>query len=265
MLLGDSLRPRDNEAAVRWLLSTILVLTANGLVSWPAGAPAPHLDTLQAPDPDRLYADREQLPSALGAAAAWEARLASNALDFEAAWKLARACYWLGSHVPAENRKRQYERGIDAGRRAVAAEGGQPEGHFWLAANMGAMAESFGLRAGLKYRGPVKRELELVLAMAPAYQEGSADRALGRWYLRVPGLFGGSRTRSVEHLRRSLTYDPDNAASHSFLGETYLAMNRREDARREFLRVLDAPLLPDWIPEVREFKEKARAQLAKLK
>lgn len=146
----------------------------------------------------------------------------------------------------------------------MAIEGGRPEGHFWMAANMGALAESFGLRAGLKFRGPVKRELEIVLAMDPAYREGSADRALGRWYLRVPGLFGGSRTRSVEHLQRSLTYDPDNAASHYFLAETYVAMKRGEDARQEFLRVLDASFLPDWIPEVREFKEKARAQLTKL-
>jgi tetratricopeptide (TPR) repeat protein len=219
---------------------------------------------LQTPDPDRLYANREQLASAIDAASVWETRLADNPQDFEAAWKLARACYWLGAHVPSEDRRRQYERGIEAGRRAVAIDSQRPEGHFWMAANMGSLAESFGLRAGLKYRAPVKRELETVLAMAPSYSEGAADRALGRWYLKVPALFGGSKTRSVEHLQRSLTYDPDNAATHYFLGETYLAMNRRDDARRELLRVLDAPLAPEWIPEIREFQEKARVQLAKL-
>jgi tetratricopeptide (TPR) repeat protein len=250
---------------MRWFFLTIALLTGAGPVTLPAAAPTPQGEALQPPDPDRLYADREQLPSALAAADAWQKRLSDNARDFEAAWKLARACYWLGGHVPAEDRRKQYERGIEAGRRAVAIQTGRPEGHFWMAANMGAMAESFGLRAGLRYRGPVKRELETVLAIDPAYGEGSADRALGRWYLRVPRLFGGSRTRSVEHLKKSLTYDPGNAASHYFLAETYLAMNRRDDARQEFLRVLDAPSLPEWIPEVREFKEKARAQLAKLK
>lgn len=43
-----------------------------------------------------------------------------------------------------------------------------PEGHFWLAANMGTLAESFGLRAGLRYRGAVKRELEMVLSIDPS-------------------------------------------------------------------------------------------------
>jgi hypothetical protein len=50
--------------------------------------------------------------------------------------------------------------------------------HFWLAANMGTLAESFG--------------------------EGLADRALGRWYFRVPALFGGSKKKAVEHLQRAL-------------------------------------------------------------
>lgn len=249
---------------VRGMLLTVYVTMMIGSLTLAASGSASHVAVLQTPDPDRLYANREHLASALDAAAAWETRLASSPQDFEAAWKLARACYWLGGHVPAEDRRRQYERGIEAGRRAVAIDSERPEGHFWMAANMGSLAESFGLRAGLKYRTPVKRELEIVLAMAPSYSEGAANRALGRWYLRVPALFGGSKTRSVEHLQRSLTYDPGNAASHYFLAETYLAMNRRDEARREFLRVLDAPVAPEWIPEVREFKEKARAHIAKL-
>lgn len=254
-----AIRPAGRRSAL-----TIALLFLTGAIAVPA-SPMSSVQAMQSADPDPLYADREHLPSALAAAAAWESRLANNPLDFEAAWKLARACYWLGSHVPAKNRRQQYERGIAAGRRAIAIEVGRPEGHFWLAADMGALAETSGWRTGLKYRKAVKQELEIVLAIDPVYQEGSADRALGRWYARVPGLFGGSRTRAVDHLRRSLTYDPGNAASHYFLAETYLAMDRREDARREFLQVLDAPLRPEWIPEVKEFKEKARAQLAKLR
>jgi tetratricopeptide (TPR) repeat protein len=167
--------------------------------------------------------------------------------------------------VRADERRKQYERGIEAAKRAVDADGARPEGHFWMAANMGMMAESFGLRAGLRYRGAVKRELESVLAVDPSYGDGLADRALGRWYLRVPALFGGSKKKSVEHLQRSLTYDPSSAASHLFLAETLLAMNRREEAAQELQQVLDAPVHPDWVPEVGEFKLRARALLATLR
>jgi tetratricopeptide (TPR) repeat protein len=216
-------------------------------------------------DPDALYEAREDLPSAVEAAAIWEARGTHDARDFEAAWKLARACYWLGGHVPEAERRRQYERGIAAAERAVALHPDRPEGHFWLAANMGAMAESFGLRAGLKYRGPVKRELETVLRLDPAFQLGSADRALGRWYFKVPALFGGSKKKSVEHLERSLRYDPSSAASHFFLAEALIDMDRRAEARRALQQVLDAPITPEWGPETREFQQKARALLARLR
>jgi tetratricopeptide (TPR) repeat protein len=110
----------------------------------------------------------------------------------------------------------------------------------------------------------VKRELEIVLSIDPSYGEGLADRALGRWYLKVPGLFGGSKKKSVEHLQRALTYDPTAAASHLYLAESYLAMARREEARQSLQRVLDAPVHPDWVPEVGEFKDRARALLAAL-
>jgi tetratricopeptide (TPR) repeat protein len=216
-------------------------------------------------DSDLLYAGREQLANARQAADIWEARLTANSRDFQSAWKLARACYWLGGHVPADEQRQQYERGIKAATRAVELEPDRPDGHFWMAADMGAMAESFGLGAGIRYRGPIKKELETVLRIDPSYQQGSADRALGRWYFRVPRLFGGSKEKAVEHLKRSLTYAPESTATHFFLAETYLDMDRPDDARREAQLVLGAPLHPEWTPEDREFKQKAKALLETIK
>jgi len=184
---------------------------------------------------------------------------------FEAAWKLARADYWLGGHAPAAERRGFLEQGIEAGRKAATLQPQRPEGHFWLAANMGALAESFGLRAGIKYRKPIKDALETVLRLDPAFQQGSADRALGRWYYRVPSLFGGSNKESEKHLRASLIYNPQSTASHFFLAELYLDQGRKADARAALQAVLDAPFDSDWSPEDREFKDKARALLARVK
>src|SRR5262249_36267103 len=141
----------------------------------------------------------------------------------------------------------------------------RPEGHFWIAANMGALAESFGLRQGLKYRGEIKNELETVLRIDPAFQQGSADRALGRWYFRVPGLFGGSNQKSEEHLRKSLTYNQESTASLFFLGETLIDEKKKQDARATLQRAIDAPLDPEWAPEDKDFKQKAQTLLRTLK
>jgi hypothetical protein len=216
-------------------------------------------------DPDALYARRDDLPSARAAAAIWSDRLRKNPKDFDAAWKLARARYWLGGHAPAGERKALLESGIAAARAAAAMDPKRPQGHFWIAANMGALAESFGLRQGLKYRGSIRDALLLVLKIDPAYQQGSADRALGRWYFKVPGLFGGSSRKSEEHLRRSLTYGPQSTISHFFLAETLLGMDRKAEAMQELQQVLDAPADPEWAPEDREYKIRAQHLLQSLR
>ena len=230
------------------------------MLSGVQGTPQPAVSA----DPDALYASREDLAKAREAAAIWADRLQKNPKDFASAWKLARARYWLGTHAPDAERKAILEAGITAGRSASTLEPKRPEGYFWIAANMGALAESFGLRQGLKYRGDIKDNLLTVLALDPAFQKGSADRALGRWYYKVPGLFGGSKQKSEEHLRKSLAYDANSTASRFFLAETLLGAGRKADARAELQRVLDAPGDPDWAPEDREWKDKARKLLATI-
>jgi hypothetical protein len=81
----------------------------------------------------------------------------------------------------------------------------------------------------------------------------------------VPALFGGSKRKSEEHLRKSLTYGVNSTASRFFLAETLLAMDRKPEAMAELQRVLDAPVHPDWAPEDREFKDKAQRLLTTLR
>src|SRR4029453_2266221 len=100
-------------------------------------------------DPDALYAGREDLSKARSAAPVGADRLQNTPQDFESAWKLARARYWLGGRAPEAERKGLLEGGIAAGRSAVALAPNRPEGHFWIAANMGALAGAVGLGQGL--------------------------------------------------------------------------------------------------------------------
>jgi len=122
----------------------------------------------QAPDPDALYRERPTLAKAREAANIWGERLAKNPKDFESAWKLARATYWLGGHEDAAARRPALERGVEAGRQASVLEPARPEGYFWMAASMGELAESFGMRQGLKYRTPIREALEKVLQIDAA-------------------------------------------------------------------------------------------------
>ena len=236
-----------------------VLLAFDTQLAWAGQSTAPSLENA-----DRLYANREDLLSAERAATLWEERLIRDGRDFEAAWKLSRAYYWLGGHVAEDERRDRYEQGVAVARRANVMEPDRPEGHFWMAANMGAVAESFGLRAGLRYRGPIREQLESVMRLDPGFQQGSADRALGRWYFKVPRLFGGNDDRAVEHLERSLDYNPDSTASLFFLAEALADMGREDEARARLEEVHSAPLDPEWAPEDREFKAKAQELLSTL-
>ena len=212
-----------------------------------------------------MYANRAVLADAKKAASIWQARIDRDPKDFEAAWKRARAGYWIGGHEKEQSdRDGAYELAMTAARVAIAARPNAPEGHFWLAANMGGYAEDHGIRGGLKYRGDIRDSLEKTLALDPAFLQGSADRALGRWYYKVPGLFGGSKRKSEEHLRKALTYNPRSIISHIFLAETLEALDRKDEAIAELKLVINLAPDPDWLPEDTEFKQQAKTMLQRL-
>ena len=212
-------------------------------------------------DPDALYRDRENPASAARAAELWATRADT---DFEAAWKLARVCYWLGTHGPRDARRAALERGVTAGESAVRLAPDRPDGHFWLAADMGALAESFGLRQGLKYRGRIKSELERTIAIAPGWQGASAEAALGRWYLEVPWLFGGSRKKAEAQLRQALSINPESRTALDALADLLIDDGRVAEGKTLLQRVVDLPVEPEWAPEDRAFAAEAAARLKAL-
>ncbi len=144
-------------------------------------------------NPDRLYADRAQLDRAIEAAAIWEGRLSAGRTISRRRGNWPAPATGLGGHVPANERRKQYERGVAAGKRAVDIDAARPEGQFWMAANMGTLAESFGLRAGLRYRGPVKRELETVLRINPCTGRGWPTARWDAGTCASPGCSGAAR------------------------------------------------------------------------
>jgi hypothetical protein len=214
---------------------------------------------------DDLYADRENLASAIRAAEILTAETKADPAAYDAAWKLARVCYWLGGHAPERERRAYLDRGIAAAQQAARLAPNRVEGHFWAAASMGALAENHGLRAGMKYRKPIREELETVLRLDPAFMAGSADRALGRYYFKVPSMLGGSKTRAEQHLRASLRYNEESTISRYFLAELLIDQKRTTEARTELQRVIAAPPTAEWAPEDRDYKQKASALLGRLR
>jgi hypothetical protein len=221
-------------------------------------------DPWAAADPDALYRQRADIVKAKQAAEVW-ARRSVGGQDYEAAWKLARACYYLGTVGPKDEQEYQLDRGVAAGQQAAAVSPKAPEGHFWYAANMGEKAQRGSVFTGLKYKGSIKSELESVIAIQAGWLDGSAESALGEWYLKVPGFAGGDHEKGVALLRKALTYNPESSHVRFSLAEALGEDSKtRPEAKTLLQQLIDAPIDPDWVAEDQNFKQKARALLDKL-
>ena len=118
--------------------------------------------------------------------------------DFESAWKLARAQYWLGHQRPARARSQGGARSRHRG----GAPGGRPQRRSrpkGISGSPPTWARSPSRSACARasaIAGRFATSSRRCSSSIPRFCEGSADRALGRWYYKVPGLFGGDKKKS---------------------------------------------------------------------
>jgi tetratricopeptide (TPR) repeat protein len=230
----------------------------------PAGAETGGAALSADPDPETLYRQRETLGLAMRAAEIWQARLLEHPNDFELACKLARAHFWIGESLPRNERAPHYRSGMAAARSAIALDPRRPDGHFWLGVNMGALAGASNVFVALRSLSAIREALETSVARDPAFSKGGGLCALGKYYNSVPPLLGGDKAQSEALLRRCLSYDPASIVGHYYLGQTLAARGKTDEARLALRNALDTPFDPDYVPEGKVWKRRARRLLDKL-
>ena len=119
--------------------------------------------------------------------------------------------------------------------------------------------------AGIVSIEDIKTEMQRVLQIDEGYQSGSAYMVLGQVYLATPRLMGGNAQEAVDYLEKGLRFAADNTPLHVRLAEAYLAVNRKDDARKQLAVALSIKPNPDYIPEHKHAVEQAHQLEEKLK
>ncbi|HEX2437383.1 MAG TPA: tetratricopeptide repeat protein [Methylomirabilota bacterium] len=180
-------------------------------------------------DPTRLDALREGLEQAV--------RDDPDAANFTA---LARVCFLWGD-VRAKNDDEKlaaYERGRQAGQRAVELEPRQFLGHLWYAINTARWGQTKGVVRSLFLLPTVRAEIRTLLELAP---DVAAVYALaGNVDLEVPGPLGGDLDRAETEFRKGLALDADFTGLRVGLAKALIRKQAIAEARRELQAVLDA-------------------------
>ena len=211
---------------------------------------------------NQLYAQRESIARVRQGVILLRLAHTDDPANYEAAWRLSKFDYYLATHTTGEERDKAFREGMEAGKDAVRLQNNSPDGHFWLGANYGGSLETGGV-AGLATVNDVRNEMETVLKLDEAYQDGSAYMVLGLVDLKAPKLLGGDPQKAVVEMEKGLRFGGTNAFLRLHLAEAYLAVKRPEDARKQLEAIINMTPDPNYLPEYREAETEARKLLDK--
>jgi hypothetical protein len=198
---------------------------------------------------DGFYAQRKDLANVRRGIIALRQARTRDTGNYEAAWKLARLDYFLGSHSKDDAaRDAAFRDGIDAGKSAVLLQDNKADGHFWLGANYGGSAE-MSILASLSSIQDIRTEMEKVIELDESYASGSAYLGLGQLYLKAPKVLGGDSKKAVEYLEKGLRFGRNNALLRLRLAEGYHALGRDQDAQQQIDFILKMTPDADFMPE----------------
>jgi len=214
---------------------------------------------------DLLYASREVIELCEKSIELYKKVLEADPNNYEACWKIMRACKWLGDKYPKEKRLKIIETGEPFVKKAIEINPEGIEGHFWYGVCMGRIGEERGILNSLFLVGPIKDEMEKVLKLDPEHD--GAHYVLSALYRKAPGwpLSCGDINKSKEHALLAIKYNPQGILNHIGLAEVYIDMGKYREAKRELLIALDLPFEEDRIPEGKDDKAKAKKLLSEVK
>src|SRR5918999_3192005 len=196
-----------------------------------------------------LWEGRQDLQRARVCVAALRQARTADYGNYEAAWKLARASFYVGDHTDNDDeRDDMFREGTDAGKAAVQLEPNKHDGHFWLGANYGGIAAHSTI-GNLSSFQDIKSEMEAVLKIDESYQGYSAYLGLGRLYLQAPRPLGGDTSKAMEYLEKGLKLNPNHSLMRYHLAEAFESNNRDAEAKKQLEAVMATTPDPKYLPE----------------
>lgn len=213
---------------------------------------------------DSLYEGREDLQKARVCVASLRQARTADYGNYEAAWKLARASFFVGDRTDNDSERDDlFREGTAAGKAAIQLQPDKPEGHFWLAANYGGSAAHSTI-ANLSSFQDIKREMEAVLKIDETYQGYSAYLGLGRLYLQAPTLMGGNTGKAIEYLQKGIKLNPNHGLMRFHLAEAYESSNRSAEAKKQIEALMAVTPDPKYAAEHKDAVDKAKKLLDKI-
>ncbi|MBN2620507.1 hypothetical protein JXB22_05380, partial [candidate division WOR-3 bacterium] len=123
-----------------------------------------------------------------------------------ALYELSHVYFLLGDKATSKEEKiNLYTAGMEHGKESKKADDKCAEAHFWYMVNMGRIGQTKGVLNSLFMVPDIRGEIDKVLKIDPEHT-GALD-AKAMLYFELPGVLGGSLSKSIECLNQALAID----------------------------------------------------------
>jgi len=227
--------------------------------------PTPKLNYL-IEEADKGHKNRNDIEAVKRSLELYEEAIELDPTSAELQWKAARAAWWVGRHAKEKKLKRKlFKKGIEYAKQSIKFDPNSPSAHLWLAGNYASYGRAKGILRSLFLIKPIRRELEKVIDLDPAFKGGVGYRILGLVDYKVPRLVGGSKKRALERLQKAMEIDETHPDNVYYMGEFYRETKQYEKSIPYYrkLQYLSAPTEED-IAYLQELQQKGAEHLKKL-
>jgi tetratricopeptide (TPR) repeat protein len=191
--------------------------------------------------------------------------------SFDAAWRAAHLAAHLAEEAVEGDKEEKSRRQKFAGQavqlaeKAIALDDKRVEGHYYRAIGIGLDASTRTVGAYLEL-GKMADEAKKAAAIDPAFDHAGPERILGALLARAPAWPAsiGDLDEGKEHLERALKLAPDYPPNHLYYCQALESDGKKDLARAECHKVVDAPARPEWSREQPRWRAEAQSELRKL-
>jgi tetratricopeptide (TPR) repeat protein len=215
-------------------------------------------------DSDRAYAAREEIQN-VRESVAYLRNLPARADEYELAWRLSRALFFLGQESREKQSARDFQaEGVKAGKQATRLAPARVEGHFWLGVNLALLASLEPKTKAAAHALKARRALQKAISLDASYHAAGPLRVLARLQHRLPQVLGGGIARARENYERAISIAPANTVTRIYFAELLLDQGESERAQAELQVALNARLDPVWSFEINRDQQLAKEMIGKL-
>jgi len=212
---------------------------------------------------DVLWEERVEREKARAAMSSYQKVLEVEGESYEACWKIARVCFYLGDLLPeTEEMKDQHremgEEGMRYAKRALELNPEGVEGHYYYVLSIAqysigiSIIKALTRGLGSDYEEHIGKALEI----NKNYDSAGPLRAMGRYWYRLPWIKRDIK-KSIRYLKEAVASAPANVRGYVYLAESYLKAGEEDLAKAHLQKSLE--IVPDLNKEVDAMRWKEKA------